>query len=213
MLGHFLTQYWNFSQATHRESSSSSSSSSHSESEEDVPIANLKRPPRRQIEESSDKEDNVPLSELGKEARQSTLSSQRSHDEDMDKEEEEGGDVSDREEPWGGVVEDDVLPPSLNLVWDGGKIVKCLDPSSGARIWRCHHCKNKWSGWNHTKALGHAIGGKDIRGWKSVSPEWRKLYMDIVQRKSLEAAEKACHHERMSISIEEKELDAKEHYQ
>jgi hypothetical protein len=45
------------------------------------------------------------LSELGKEARQSTLSSQRSDDEDMDKEEKEGGDVSDPEEPWCGVVE------------------------------------------------------------------------------------------------------------
>jgi hypothetical protein len=87
MLGHFLNQHWNFSQTTCRESSSSSSSS-HSESEEDVPIANLKRPPRRQIiEESSDEEDNVPLSELGKGATQSTLSSQSSDDEDMNKEE------------------------------------------------------------------------------------------------------------------------------
>ena len=37
--------------------------------------------------------------------------------------------------------------------------------------------------------------------------------MGIVQRKSLGAAEKARHHGRMSISIEEKELDAKKHYQ
>ena len=72
---------------------SSSSLSSHSESEEDVSIANLKRTPKGQIEESSDEEDNIPLSEHGKEARQSTLSSQSSHDEDMDKEEEEGGNV------------------------------------------------------------------------------------------------------------------------
>ena len=43
-----------------------------------------------------------PLSELGTEARQSTLSSQRSDDEDMDEEEEERGDVSNPEEPWGG---------------------------------------------------------------------------------------------------------------
>ena len=99
------------------EEESSSSSSSHSESEEDVPIANLKRPPRIQIEESSDEEDNAVLSELGKEARQSTLSSQSSHDEDMDMEEEEEGDASDSEEPWGGVVEDDVLPPVL--IWFG----------------------------------------------------------------------------------------------
>ena len=37
--------------------------------------------------------------------------------------------------------------------------------------------------------------------------------MGIVKRKSLAAAEKARLHERMSISIEEKEQDAKEHYQ
>ena len=37
--------------------------------------------------------------------------------------------------------------------------------------------------------------------------------MVIVQRMSLGAAKKARHHERMSISIEEKEQDAKEHYQ
>ena len=37
--------------------------------------------------------------------------------------------------------------------------------------------------------------------------------MGIVQRKSLSAAKRARHHERMSISIEEKEQDAKEHYQ
>ena len=37
--------------------------------------------------------------------------------------------------------------------------------------------------------------------------------MGIVLRKSLGAAEMARHHEKMSISIEEKEQDAKEHYQ
>ena len=48
------------------------------------------------------------MSELAKEAKPS----QSSHDEDMDMEEEEEGDASDSEEPWGGVVEDDVLPQS-----------------------------------------------------------------------------------------------------
>ena len=116
----FAKDFCNYSQATHHEASSSSSS--HSESEDDFPIAKLKRPPRKPILESSDEEDNIPLSELAKEAEPS----QSSHDEDMDMEEEEEGDASDSEEPWGGVAEDDVLPPSLNLVWDGGKIVKCL---------------------------------------------------------------------------------------
>ena len=143
----------------------------------------------------------------------SKLAKSSQDDEDEKVEEEEDG-SSDEEEPWGGAVEDDVLPPSLRLVWDGGKIVKDIDPSNGGRIWRCHHCKNQWSGWNHTKALGHAIGGgKDIRGCKSVPPEWRKLYMGIVTRKSLASAEKARHHDRLSISLDEKEHDAKDYYQ
>ena len=40
----------------------------------------------------------------------------------MDKEEEEGGDVSDPKEPWGGLVEDDILPPpqsQVGLGWGG----------------------------------------------------------------------------------------------
>jgi len=124
--------------------SSSSSCSSQSNSEDELPLARLKRPPRETFQESSDKE-----------------SSQ--DDEDEKVEEEEDG-SSDEEEPWGGAVDDDVLPPSLHLVWDGGKIVKDFDPSNGGRIWRCNHCKNQWSGWNHTKALGHAIGGGRTSG-------------------------------------------------
>ena len=45
------------------------------------------------------------------------MPSQSTHDEDMEKEEEEEGDASDSEEPWDGVVEDDVLPPVL--IWFG----------------------------------------------------------------------------------------------
>ena len=37
--------------------------------------------------------------------------------------------------------------------------------------------------------------------------------MGIVKRKSLAAVEKTRHHERLSISIDKKEQDAKEHYQ
>ena len=157
-------------------------SSSSSESDEDVPIARLKPSRRREIEESSDDEDDIPLAVLDKKAMHSILHSQSSHDEDTNKDEdhekgeEEGGEHYDTGEPWGGVVGEDILPPKLKLVWDGGKIVRCTDPSPGSRIWRCEHCKNKWSGWNHTKALGHAIGGgKDIKGCKNMPPEWRKL--------------------------------------
>ncbi len=60
--------------------------------------------------------------------------------------------------------------------------------------------------------LDMQLGGKDIRGCKSVPPEWRKLYMSIVQKKTLAAAEKSHHKERISISLDEKEKDAKELY-
>ena len=100
---------------------SSSSSSSSSESDEDVPIA---RPPRRrEIDDLSGDEDDIPLSVIGKKAMQSILPSQSSHDEDnkkdedQEKEEEEGGELSDMEEPWGGVVGEDILPP--NSSWFG----------------------------------------------------------------------------------------------
>ena len=81
----FSKDFCNYSQATCLEASSSSSS--HSESEDDVPIVKLKRPPRKPILESSDEEDNIPLSELAKEA----MPSQSTHDENMDMEEEGEG--------------------------------------------------------------------------------------------------------------------------
>jgi hypothetical protein len=39
---------------------------------------------------------------------------------------------------------------------------------------------------------------------------WRKLYTGIVNRKTLAAAQKFQHHEKLSISLEEKEQDAQE---
>ena len=69
------------------------------------------------------------MSELGKEAGQSTLSSQSSDNEDMYKEEEEGGDVPDPEEPWGGLVEDDVLPPVSSWFGMVAKLLKVLIPN------------------------------------------------------------------------------------
>jgi hypothetical protein len=32
------------------------------------------------------------------------------------------------------------------------------------------------------KLLDTTLGGEDIRGYKSVPPAWRKLYMDIVKK-------------------------------
>ena len=82
-----------------------------------MPLCKLKRPPRKPFDVSSDEEDNTPLSELAKEPSQYHLQSQSSHDEDMEKTEEEEGDASDLEEPWDGMVEDGVLPPVS--IWFG----------------------------------------------------------------------------------------------
>ena len=82
-----------------------------------MPLSKLKRPPRKPFDVSSDEEDNTPLSELAKEPSQYHLQSQSSHDEDMEKAEEEEGDASDLEEPLDGMVEDGVLPPVS--IWFG----------------------------------------------------------------------------------------------
>ena len=114
-------------------------SSSPGSSDEDIPIANLKRPTRRQVfdaNESSDEEEDIPLSELAKQARQSVFSAHSPQDEDDDDdEEEEDGYLSDTKEPWGGVIDSDILPPVLS--WFGmvakllKKLIQKLEPRYG----------------------------------------------------------------------------------
>lgn len=77
----------------------------------------------------------------------------------------------------------------LSKVWDGGKLIQTTD-AQGNKIMRCLHgnCGRKWKKWNHTKALGHVIGGcTDIQQCKFVSQRWREKYEAIrfgaVQRK------------------------------
>ena len=61
------------------------------------------------------------MSVIGKKAMHSILPSQSSHDEDNDKDEdqeeekEDRGELSDTEEPWGGVVGEDILPPKTQV--------------------------------------------------------------------------------------------------
>jgi hypothetical protein len=110
-------------------------------------------------------------------------------------------------------VEEDARPLNLKLVWGGGKIVKDCDSIIEANIWRCNHCGNQWSGWNHAKALGHAIGGRDIRGCMKVPLAWKKLYLGIAHHKSKATALKLNHLEMISISLNEKEQDTSEYVQ
>ena len=85
-------------------------------------------------------------------------------------------------------------PAVLQKVWDGGKFLNLLD-GEGNKYMRCTHgqCGGTWKGHNHTKALGHVIGGcSDIKQCKYVSKEWKAKYSDIrfgVQKKKQDKLE------------------------
>ena len=66
----------------------------------------------------------------------------------------------------------------LKTVWDGGKMKK--EHKEGKKVMKCYHCGGQWNSWNHTKAIGHVLGGcKDIKSCPKVSDSWRKLYRTI----------------------------------
>lgn len=68
----------------------------------------------------------------------------------------------------------------LGSVWDGGKLVNVTD-SQGKKVMKClHGCGGVWKGWNHTKALGHVLGGySDIKQCRFVSKSWKEKYQAI----------------------------------
>jgi hypothetical protein len=64
----------------------------------------------------------------------------------------------------------------LKNVWESGKLEKCLHPQTGKKVWKCHFCNGMWSEWNHTKAVGHVIGGgRDITSCKMIPPKGAKI--------------------------------------
>jgi hypothetical protein len=72
-------------------------------------------------------------------------------------------------------------PAVLGKVWDGGKFLNLLD-GAGNKYMRCTHgeCGGTWKGHNHTKALGHVIGGcSDIKPCKYVTTAWKAKYAAI----------------------------------
>ena len=66
----------------------------------------------------------------------------------------------------------------LKTVWEGGKMKK--EHKEGKKVMKCYHCGGQWNSWNHTKAIGHVLGGcKDIKSCPKVSESWRKLYRTV----------------------------------
>ena len=61
----------------------------------------------------------------------------------------------------------DGIPTNLKTVWEMGKSGKTLHPETGKNVWKCHFCIGIRSEWNHTKAVGHVVGGgRDITSCK-----------------------------------------------
>jgi len=65
------------------------------------------------------------------------------------------------------------------LIWDTNKIIR-FSGTSGEPLMKCTFCKKEWRKWNHTKAMGHAIGGcGDIQQCKKVPIRWIKVFKRI----------------------------------
>ena len=62
------------------------------------------------------------------------------------------------------------LAGDIVKVWDGGKMIQTVD-GEGKKIMKClHGCGGVWKSWNHTKALGHVLGGcSDIKQCRFVT--------------------------------------------
>ena len=74
---------------------------------------------------------------------------------------------------------------SFRTVWQSDMIENYLDPQ-GKQHWKCGHCENDWSGWNHTKALKHLCGvaGGDIKPCPAhILPVYRDGYFTLYQGK------------------------------
>lgn len=95
---------------------------------------------------------------------------------------------------------------NLRCVWDGGKFVNQTDPH-GKKIMKClHGCGGVWKSWNHTKALGHVLGGcSDIKQCRFVTKSWREKYQGIKNLTAQIRQEKADAVAQMNMDCDELE--------
>ena len=94
----------------------------------------------------------------------------------------------------------------LRCVWDGGKFVNETD-THGKKIMKClHGCGGVWKSWNHTKALGHVLGGcSDIKQCRFVTKSWREKYQGIRNLTAQRRQEKADAVAQMNMDCDELE--------
>lgn len=79
------------------------------------------------------------------------------------------------------------------LIWGTNKIIRYTGVN-GEPLMKCTFCDKEWKKWNHTKAMGHAIGGcGDIQQCKKVPPRWIKVFRRINSaQKNKKAVKKAA---------------------
>ena len=76
---------------------------------------------------------------------------------------------------------------NFKLVWDTGKLEKSYD-KEGKKVGRCRFCGTSRAGWNHTKAKGHVLGGKDVKICTNIPPKWAVIFWNYDMRlKSVQA--------------------------
>ncbi len=84
----------------------------------------------------------------------------------------------------------DLCSNDFKLVWDTGKLEKTYD-NDGKKVWRCCFCGSFRSGWNHTKAKGHVLGGKDVKICTNIPPKWAVIFCNYDMR--LRSAQATSH--------------------
>ena len=97
-------------------------------------------------------------------------------------------------------------PMSFRTVWQSDMIDNYLDPQ-GKQRWKCGHCGNDWSGWNHTKALKHLCGvtGGDIKPCSvHISPVYKEGYLTLYQGKVIASEDRSARDEIMNISLDKR---------
>ena len=87
----------------------------------------------------------------------------------------------------------------FKLVWDTGKLERTYD-KEGKKVWHCRFCGTSRSGWNHTKAKGHVLGGKDVKICTNIPPKWAVIFRNYDMR--LKSAQATRDEELSRIEVE-----------